>query len=112
MSEIKVGDRVKTEYGNSEGEVIALHGNDAWIYFRGEGHLTWTKDKLKKIEPFFERGHTYDNVQHPGVTFDCHYVGHVGASMDGRQYAAGVTHYSDGASHATIRNSMDSWVLG
>lgn len=63
---------------------------------------------IKRVPDFFEVGKTYRYGIGREITFDCHYVGSIGATNDGRRYAAGQKMLADRA-YSTTLISLDDW---
>lgn len=50
MSEIKVGERVRTTWGH-EGTIICISGNSGWVKMGEDSHETWWLPDCTRIEP-------------------------------------------------------------
>ena len=106
MTDLKPGDKVNWE--GAERVIVAVDGKTAWTrladFPEAMGRLL-PLDNLKKIEPFFEAGKTYDRSG-GGPRFD---VEKTGEDSDG-PVAVGMTTYPhSGRGYWTVRHVFDGW---
>lgn len=71
-------------------EILAVHGDWCWVL----GDDVAESGRLRKysfLVPWapFRVGHTYVSNYSSGRTFDCHFIGNIGAVQDNKKYAAG-----------------------
>lgn len=93
MTEFKPGDRLRGKGLTSLVVTVDYVGEKIAIVTTNEGKeesisLSELKGYYDLLPDFFEVGKSYRSNEWFG-TFDVHHVGHLGATKDGRKYAAG-----------------------
>jgi hypothetical protein len=77
--------------------VRAVDGDWCWLKLHGGGSGSGMIRDCSELEPWepFRAGYTYESRFRSSRTFDCHFVGNIGAGQDSEKYAAGQINEDD-----------------